>query len=202
MKMVRNQRSNPNKEFEHNEELWYNSFQDILTYAARMNRVNHYLVPVSNGQHSNVMGFSGMPRSGEISDYPRSRRGRGLFRSTCDKIPYHGAQVGFDDAFYPIVFGVCCAMANYNILLGGGALQSAEGDQYGAMLTRICTKGRDAVVNACEIMQRKRAHSWSVREAQAKAGREEEAHDRKEDEQWVIAAFRHPEGEDSLEAED
>jgi hypothetical protein len=36
---------------------------------------------------------------------------------------------GFDDAFYPIVFGICCALANYNILLGGGALQSAEGDQ-------------------------------------------------------------------------
>jgi hypothetical protein len=48
---------------------------------------------------------------------------------------------GFNGAFYPIVFGVCCALANYDILLGGGALQSAQGDQYGVML------------NACEILQ-------------------------------------------------
>jgi hypothetical protein len=74
---------------------------------------------------------------------------------------------GFNDVFYPIVFGICYALANYDILLGGGALQSAEGDQYGAMLTRICTKGRDAVLNARERMQRRRAHRWSVKEAQA-----------------------------------
>jgi hypothetical protein len=58
----------------------------------------------------------------------------------------------FDDAFYPIVIGIYYALANYDILLGGGALQSAEGDQYGAMLTRICTKWRDAVLNARERM--------------------------------------------------
>jgi hypothetical protein len=72
---------------------------------------------------------------------------------------------GFDDAFYPIIFGICCALANYDILHCGGALQSAEGDQYGAMLTRICTKGRDAVLNARERMQRRRAHRRPVREA-------------------------------------
>jgi hypothetical protein len=48
---------------------------------------------------------------------------------------------GFNDAFYPTVFGVCHALANYDIVLGGGALQSAEGDQHGAILARICTKG-------------------------------------------------------------
>jgi hypothetical protein len=108
---------------------------------------------------------------------------------------------GFDDALYPIVFGICCALANYDILLGGGTLQSAEGDQYGAMLTRICTKGRDALLNARERMQRRRAHEQSVKEAQARAGREE-AHDREEDEQRAIAEFGHPEGENSSEAEE
>jgi hypothetical protein len=103
---------------------------------------------------------------------------------------------GFDDAFYPIVFGICCALANYDILLGGGALQSAKGDQYGAMLTRICTKGRDAVLNARERMQMRRAQGRSAR-----ADREE-AHDPEEDEQRVIAEFGHPEGEGSSEAED
>jgi hypothetical protein len=107
----------------------------------------------------------------------------------------------FDDAFYPDVFGICCALANYDILLGGGTLQSTEGDQYGSMLTRICTKGREAVLNARERMQRRGAHRRSVREAQARADREE-AHDPEEDEQRVIAAFGHPEGEDYSEAED
>jgi hypothetical protein len=88
---------------------------------------------------------------------------------------------GFDDAFYPIVFGVCCALPNYDILLGGGALQSVDGDQYGAILTRICIKGRDAVRNARERMQRRRAHRRSVREAQARADHEE-AHNPEEDE--------------------
>jgi hypothetical protein len=108
---------------------------------------------------------------------------------------------GFDDAFYPIVFGICCALANYDILVGGAALQSAEGDQYGAMLTRICPEGRDAVLNARERMQMRRAHRRSVREAQARADREE-AHDPEEDEQRVIAAFELPEGENYSEAED
>jgi hypothetical protein len=99
---------------------------------------------------------------------------------------------GFDAAFYPLVFGICCALANYGFPLGGGALQSAEGDQYGAILTRICTKGRDAVLNAGGKMQRRRAHRRSAREA----------HDREEDEQRVIAAFGHPEGENYSEAED
>jgi hypothetical protein len=108
---------------------------------------------------------------------------------------------GFDDAFYPIVFGICCALANYDILLGGGALQSAEGDQYRAMLTRICTKGRDVVLKARERMQRRRAHRRSVREAQVRADREE-ARDRQEGEQRVIAAFGHSEGDDYSEAED
>jgi hypothetical protein len=107
----------------------------------------------------------------------------------------------FDDAFYPIVFKICCALANYDILLGGGALQSAEEDQYRAMLTRICAKGRDAVLNARERMQGRRAHRRSVREAQARADREE-AHEPEEDEQRVIAAFGHPQGEDYSEAED
>jgi hypothetical protein len=92
-------------------------------------------------------------------------------------------------------------LANYDILIGGGYVQSAEGDQDGAMLTRICKKGRDAVLNARERMQRRRAHRRSVREVQTRADREE-AHDREEDEQWVIAAFWHPEGEDDSQAED
>jgi hypothetical protein len=50
-------------------------------------------------------------------------------------------------------------------------------------------------------MQRRREHRRSVREAQIGADREE-AHDREEDEQGVIAAFGHPEGEDYSEAED
>jgi hypothetical protein len=100
-----------------------------------------------------------------------------------------------------MIFGICCALANSDILLGGGALQLAEGAQYGAMLTRICTKGRDAVLNARETMQRRRAHRRSVREAQARADREE-THDPEEDEQRVIAAFGLPEGEDYSEAED
>jgi hypothetical protein len=108
---------------------------------------------------------------------------------------------GFDDAFYLIVFGICCALANYDILLGGGALQSAEGNQYGAMLTRICTKGKDSLPNARERMQRRPAHRRSVREAQTTADREE-AHDREEDEQRAIAAFGHPEDEGFSEAED
>jgi hypothetical protein len=105
---------------------------------------------------------------------------------------------GFDDAFYPIVFGICCALANYDILLGGGALQSAEGDHYAAALTPICTKGRDAVLNARERTQRRRAHRRLVGEAQARADREE-AHDPEEDEQRVIVLFGHPEGEDYSE---
>jgi hypothetical protein len=92
-------------------------------------------------------------------------------------------------------------LANYDILLGVGTLQWAQGDQYGAMLTRIYTKGRDAVLNARERMQRRRAHRRPVREAQARADREE-GHDREEDEQRVIAVFGHPEGEDYSEAEE
>jgi hypothetical protein len=69
------------------------------------------------------------------------------------------------------------------------------------MLTWICTKGRDAVLNARERMQRRRAHRRSVREAQARADREE-TRDPEEDEQWAIAAFEHPEGKDYLEAKD
>jgi hypothetical protein len=68
------------------------------------------------------------------------------------------------------------------------------------MLTQICTKRRDAVLNAREIMQRRLAHRRSVREAQVRADREE-AHDHEEDEPRVIAAFGHPEGEDYSEAE-
>jgi hypothetical protein len=77
----------------------------------------------------------------------------------------------------------------------------AEGDQHGAMLTRICTKGKEALLNTRERMQRRRAHRRSVREAQARADREE-AHDREEDGQRVILVFGHPEGEDYSEAED
>jgi hypothetical protein len=50
-------------------------------------------------------------------------------------------------------------------------------------------------------MQRRWAHRWSVRDAQARADREE-SHDAEEDEQLVIAVFGHPEGEDYSEAED
>jgi hypothetical protein len=108
---------------------------------------------------------------------------------------------GFDDALYPIVFGICWALANHDVLLGGEALQSAEGDQYGAMLTRICIKGRDAMLNARKRMQRRRAHRRSIRKLQAMTDREE-AYDSEEDEQRVMAAFGHPEGEGCSDAED
>jgi hypothetical protein len=69
------------------------------------------------------------------------------------------------------------------------------------MLKRICTKERATVLNARERMQRTQPQRRSIREAQARADREE-AHDPEEKEQRVIAAFGHPEGENYSEAED
>jgi hypothetical protein len=57
------------------------------------------------------------------------------------------------------------------------------------------------MLSAHERMQRRQAHRRSVKEAQARADREE-AHDPEEDEQRVIAAFGLPEGEDDSEAKD
>jgi hypothetical protein len=63
---------------------------------------------------------------------------------------------GFEGQFYPAIFKICCALANYDILAGeGGSLRMQEGDEYGVMLTRICTKGKKAVEDARERMKRR-----------------------------------------------
>jgi hypothetical protein len=37
---------------------------------------------------------------------------------------------GFDEQFYPAMFKICCALANYDILAGeGGSLSMQEGDE-------------------------------------------------------------------------
>jgi hypothetical protein len=62
----------------------------------------------------------------------------------------------FEEQFSPAIFKICCALANYNILAGEGeSLRMQEGDEYGVMLTRICTKGKRAVEDARERMKRK-----------------------------------------------
>jgi hypothetical protein len=58
---------------------------------------------------------------------------------------------GFEEQFYSAIFKICCALANYDILAGeSGSLRMQEGDEYGVMLTRICTKGKKAVEDARE----------------------------------------------------
>jgi hypothetical protein len=64
-------------------------------------------------------------------------------------------RLGFEEQFYPVIFKIYCALANYDILAGeGGSLRMQEGDEYGVMLTRICTKGKKAVENARKRMKR------------------------------------------------
>jgi hypothetical protein len=47
-------------------------------------------------------------------------------------------------------------VANYDILAGeGGSLRMQEGDEYGVMLTWICTKGKKAVEGARKKMKRR-----------------------------------------------
>jgi hypothetical protein len=56
---------------------------------------------------------------------------------------------GSKEQFYPAIFKICCPLANSDILAGdGGSLRMQEGDDYGVMLTQICTKGKKAVENA------------------------------------------------------
>jgi hypothetical protein len=39
---------------------------------------------------------------------------------------------GFEEQFYPAISKICCALANYDILVGeGGSLRMQEGDEYG-----------------------------------------------------------------------
>jgi hypothetical protein len=63
---------------------------------------------------------------------------------------------GFEDQFYSAIFKICCALANSDILAGEGeSLRMQEGDEYGVILTRICTKGKRAVEDARERMKRR-----------------------------------------------
>jgi hypothetical protein len=58
---------------------------------------------------------------------------------------------GFEEQFYRVIFKICCALANYDTLAReGGSLRIQEGDEYGVMLTRICTIGMKAVEDARE----------------------------------------------------
>jgi hypothetical protein len=80
-------------------------------------------------------------------------------------------------------------LANYDILAGeSGSLRMQEGDEYGVMLTRICTKGKKAVEDARERMKRRRSKRAVVREAQESIDREAVI-DPEEDEQRVFAAY-------------
>jgi hypothetical protein len=74
---------------------------------------------------------------------------------------------GFEEQFYPVIIKICCALANYYILAGeGGSLRIQEGDEYGVILTRICTKRKKAVEGARERMKRRRSKRAVVSEAQ------------------------------------
>jgi hypothetical protein len=103
---------------------------------------------------------------------------------------------GFEEQFYPAIFKTCCALANYNILAGeGGSLRMQEGDEYGAMLTRICTKGKKAVEDARERMERRRSKRAVVRETQKRVD-PEAVIDPEEDEQRVFAVYSETSGEE------
>jgi hypothetical protein len=102
----------------------------------------------------------------------------------------------FEEQFYPAIFKICCALANYDILVGeGGFLRMQEGDEYGVMLTRIYTKGKKAVEDVRERMKRRRSKRATVREAQGRIDREA-AIDSEEDEQMVFAAYSETSGEE------
>jgi hypothetical protein len=102
----------------------------------------------------------------------------------------------FEEHFYPAIFKICCALANYDILVGeGGSLRMQEGGQCGVMLTRIYTKGKKAFEDAREKMKRKQSKKAAVREAQERIDREA-AIDPEEDEQRVFAAYSETSGEE------
>jgi hypothetical protein len=102
---------------------------------------------------------------------------------------------GFEEQFYPVIFKICCALANYNISAGeGGSLRVQEGDEYGVMLTRICTKGKKALEDVRERMKRRRSKRAPVREAQERIDREAAIHP-EEDEQRMFAAYSETSGE-------
>jgi hypothetical protein len=87
-------------------------------------------------------------------------------------------------------------LANYDILAGeGGSLRVQEGDEYGVMLTRICTKGKKVVEDAREGMKRRRSKRVVVREAQERIGREAVT-DPEEGEQMVFTAYSETSGEE------
>jgi hypothetical protein len=95
---------------------------------------------------------------------------------------------GFEEQFYPTPFKICCALANYDNLVGeGGYLRMQDGDECGVMLTWICTKGKKTVEDARERMKRRRSKRAAVREAQERIDREAVI-DPEEDEQRVFAA--------------
>jgi RNase P/RNase MRP subunit p30 len=80
---------------------------------------------------------------------------------------------GFEEQFYPAIFGICCALANYDILAGeGGSLRMQEEDEYRVMLTRICTKGKKTLEDVRERMKRRRSKRAAVREGQERIDRE------------------------------
>jgi hypothetical protein len=70
-----------------------------------------------------------------------------------------------------------------------------EGNEYGVMLTRICTKGKKAVSDAREGMKRRRSKRAAVREAQEKIDRAAVI-DREEDEKMVFAACSETSGDE------
>jgi hypothetical protein len=103
---------------------------------------------------------------------------------------------GFEEQFDPAIFKIYCVLANYDILAReGGSLRMQEGDEYGVMLTRICTKRQKAVEDARERMERRRSKRVAVREAQKRIDRGAVI-DPEEDEQRVFAASSETSGEE------
>jgi hypothetical protein len=80
----------------------------------------------------------------------------------------------FDDDFYPVVFEICCALVNFDILTGsGGALRAEDGLQYGLILTHECEKAKQAAEAAAARVRRRRAKRLEIREDQARLDRVE-----------------------------
>jgi hypothetical protein len=81
---------------------------------------------------------------------------------------------GLDDDFYPVVFEICCALVNFDILAGyGGPLRGEDGEQYGLILTHECEKGKLEAAKAAERVRRRRAKRLAIREEQARLDRVE-----------------------------
>jgi hypothetical protein len=75
------------------------------------------------------------------------------------------------------------------------SLGMQEGDEYGVMLTRICTKWKKPVEDARERMKRRRSKKAAVREAQERISREAVI-DPEEGEQRRFAAYSETSGEE------